>query len=167
MAGPNPSKMFHPPYLAIYIPIHHYGTRNSCGPPKAAPTVVEAAEGNLHNGGWGDKWLNKVDKLFLKHFAFFSHRFLYPAIYCCLEVFILLSYSTSSSRDTQNTSPDIQNTSPDTQNASPNRQHTISDIQNTSPDIQNTSPLIQTHIIQNYIFLHISNRLSYILIICW
>ena len=35
-------------YSRIYGPIcdtiHHYGIRNSGGPPKAAPTVVEAAE---------------------------------------------------------------------------------------------------------------------------
>ena len=51
----NVSKTFHPLHLAIYLPIHHYGIHNSGGPPKAAPTVVEAAEGRLHIGGWGDK----------------------------------------------------------------------------------------------------------------
>ena len=48
----NVSKTFRPLYLVIYLPITHYGIHNSGGPPKAAPTVVEAAEGRLHNGGW-------------------------------------------------------------------------------------------------------------------
>ena len=51
------------------------------------PTVVEAAEGRLHNGGWGDKWLEKVDETLLKHVAIVSKTFhqLYPAIYYFLE----------------------------------------------------------------------------------
>ena len=39
------------------------------------PTVVEAAEGRLHNGGWGEKWLDKVDETFLKAFAIVSKTF--------------------------------------------------------------------------------------------
>ena len=51
------------------------------------PTVVEAAEGRLHNGGWGDEWLEKVDKTLLKYVAIASKAFhqLYPAIYYFLE----------------------------------------------------------------------------------
>ena len=51
------------------------------------PTVVEAAKGRLHNGGWGDKWLEKVDETLLKHVAIVSKTFhqLYPAIYYFLE----------------------------------------------------------------------------------
>ena len=47
------------------------------------PTVVEAAEGRLHNGGWGDEWLEKVDKTLLKYVAIVPKTFhqLYPAIY--------------------------------------------------------------------------------------
>ena len=50
--------------------------------------VVEAAEGRLHNGGWGNKWLDKVDETFLKHFAIVSDTFhpLYLAIYRCPDV---------------------------------------------------------------------------------
>ena len=46
------------------------------------PTVVEAAEGRLHNGGWEEKWLDKVDETFLKAFAIVSNTFhqLYLAI---------------------------------------------------------------------------------------
>ena len=51
----NVSEAFHPLDLAIHLPIQHYGIHNSGGPPKAASTVVEAAEGRLHIGGWGDK----------------------------------------------------------------------------------------------------------------
>ena len=81
------SKVFHQLFLTIYLPIHHYGIHNSGGPPKAAPTVVEAAEGRLHNGGWGDKWLDKVDETFLKHFAVVSKTFhlLDSAIHRCLD----------------------------------------------------------------------------------
>jgi len=39
------------------------------------PTVVEAAEGRLHNGGWEEKWLDKVDETFLKAFAIVSNTF--------------------------------------------------------------------------------------------
>ena len=67
--------MFHPLYLAISLPIHHYGIHNSGGPLKVAPTVVEAAEGRLHNGGWEEKWLDKVDETFLKAFAIVSNTF--------------------------------------------------------------------------------------------
>ena len=51
------------------------------------PTVVEAAEGRLHNGGWGDKWLEKVDETLLKHVAIVSKTFhqLYPATYHFLK----------------------------------------------------------------------------------
>ena len=36
-----------------HLPIHHYGYHNSgAGAEGARPTVVEAAEGRLHNGGW-------------------------------------------------------------------------------------------------------------------
>ena len=28
-----------------------------------------------YNGGWGDKWLDKVDETFLKHFAIDSKMF--------------------------------------------------------------------------------------------
>ena len=43
--------------------------------------------GRLHNGGWGDKWLEKVDETLLKHVAIVSKTFhqLYPAIYYFLE----------------------------------------------------------------------------------
>ena len=35
------------------LSIHHYGFHNSgAGAEGARPTVVEAAEGRLHNGGW-------------------------------------------------------------------------------------------------------------------
>ena len=35
------------------LSIHHYGFHNSgAGVAGARPTVVEAAEGRLHNGGW-------------------------------------------------------------------------------------------------------------------
>ena len=35
------------------LPIRHYGFHNSgAGAEGARPTVVEAAEGRLHNGGW-------------------------------------------------------------------------------------------------------------------
>ena len=55
------------------------------GPPKAAPTVVEAAEERLHNGGWRDKWLDKVDETCWEHCAIVSNTIhpLYPAIYRC------------------------------------------------------------------------------------
>ena len=77
----NVSKTFHPHYLAIYLPIRHYGgglrysrrgRRSGCG---------------FHIGGWGDKSLNKVDERFLKHFPIVSNTFLplYPAIYRCLD----------------------------------------------------------------------------------
>ena len=43
-------------YLYGYVcrlPIHHYGFHNSgAGAEGARPTVVEVAEGLLHNGGW-------------------------------------------------------------------------------------------------------------------
>ena len=77
--------MFHPVYLAIYLPIHDYALDNRGGPPKAAPTVVEAAESRLHNGGWGGKWLDIMDETFLKLSELFHNC--YPAIYlpthCC------------------------------------------------------------------------------------
>ena len=83
----NVSKTFRPLYLVIYLPIHHYGIHNSGGPPKAAPTVVEAAKGRLHIVGWEDEWLDQVDETLLKHFAIVSKTFhpLYPAIYRFLE----------------------------------------------------------------------------------
>ena len=37
------------------LSIHHYGFHNSgAGAEGARPTIVEAAEGRLHNGGWKD-----------------------------------------------------------------------------------------------------------------
>ena len=40
-------------YGTINLTIHHYGFHNSgAGAESARPTVVEAAEGRLHNGGW-------------------------------------------------------------------------------------------------------------------
>ena len=36
---------------------------------------MEAAEGRLHNGGWEEKWLDKVDETFLKAFAIVSNTF--------------------------------------------------------------------------------------------
>ena len=40
-------------YGTIKLTIHHYGFHNSgAGAEGACPTVVEAAEGRLHNGGW-------------------------------------------------------------------------------------------------------------------
>ena len=83
----NVSKAFHPFDLAIYLTIHHCGVHNSGWPPKAAPTVVEAAEGCLHNGGWWDKLQDKVDETCLKHFTTVSetcHPF-YPGIDRCPE----------------------------------------------------------------------------------
>ena len=50
---------------------------NSGGPPSAAPHCC-----GFHNGGWGEKWLDKVDETFLKAFAIVSNTFhqLYLAI---------------------------------------------------------------------------------------
>ena len=54
----------------------------SGGPPSAAPHCC-----GFHNGGWGVKWLEKVDETLLKHVAIVSKTFhqLYPAIYQFLE----------------------------------------------------------------------------------
>ena len=51
------------------------------------PYVAEVAEGRLHNAGWGDKWLDKVEYTCLTHFEIVSKTFhqLAPAIYRCLE----------------------------------------------------------------------------------
>ena len=43
----NVSKMCHPHYLTMYLPIHHYGI-HKWRLPKAAPTVVEAADGGVN-----------------------------------------------------------------------------------------------------------------------
>ena len=48
---------------------------------------MEAAEGRLHNGGWGEKWLDEVYETFLKHFAIVSKVFhpFHAAIHRCLD----------------------------------------------------------------------------------
>ena len=55
---------------------------NSGGPPSAAPHCC-----GFHNGGWGDKRLEKVDETLLKHVAIVSKTFhqLYPATYHFLK----------------------------------------------------------------------------------
>jgi hypothetical protein len=64
------------------------------------PTVVEAAEDRLHDGGWGDTWLEKVYETLLKHVAFVSNTFhqLYPATHHLLKyistVLVLAASST-------------------------------------------------------------------------
>ena len=62
------------------------------GPAKAAPRCCGGGQsfGCLHNGGWGDKSLGKVDDTFLKHFAIVSNTFhqLYPDTQRCLDVYL-------------------------------------------------------------------------------
>ena len=83
----NVSKTFHSRDLAIY---HRYLTIMEStpvgGPAKAAPHCCGGGLRHFHNGGWGDKWLDKVDETLLNHFARVSKMFhpLYPAIYRCL-----------------------------------------------------------------------------------
>ena len=63
---------------------------HSWGAAEGGPTVVEAAEGRLHNSGWGDKWLDKVDETFFAIVSKTCHT-LYPAIHRGLEARGLVS----------------------------------------------------------------------------
>ena len=83
------SKTFHPLYLAIYLPIHHYGGGLRPPFPQQWELPSEAPRCcGFHNGGWRDKWLDKVDETFLKHVAIVSNTLhqLYPTIYYCLDI---------------------------------------------------------------------------------
>ena len=78
---------------------------NSGGPPSAAPHCC-----GFHNGGWGDKWLEKVDETLLKHVAIVSKTFhqLHPAIYYFLEeisTVLVLEWGGKTSRTVDYSSP--------------------------------------------------------------
>ena len=84
----NVSKAFHPLYLAIYLPIHHYGGGLRPPPQQWGPPLAALHCCGFHNGGWGVKWLDIVDETFLKHFANVSNTLhpLDPAIYRCRDI---------------------------------------------------------------------------------
>ena len=42
----NVSNTFHPQYLAVNLPVHHYGIHNSGGPPTSAASIM--VDGEIH-----------------------------------------------------------------------------------------------------------------------
>ena len=65
----NILKTVHSVYLAIHLHINRDEIHNSLGPPRVASALFPETD---HDGGWGDKWLNKVDEPFLQFFELFG-----------------------------------------------------------------------------------------------
>ena len=116
---------------------------------------MEAAEGRLHNGGWGDELLDKVDETLLKRFAIVSNTFqpFCPAIYRYLDIYIILLSRIPTSQNQVET-PKIQVQTSRIQVQTPKIQVQTSQIQVQTPQSHINQCTLYVHAYKPYILLY-------------